>query len=442
MVLGDLASNLRVSPSLSIQPTVNVKLRKVTINIVDSLLLDNTTYTLSLGDALKDNREGTPFSDFTYIFSTGSYFDSLSIKGSAINAATMQIDTGMIAIMYEEATFTDSIIFKKKPLYTTKIDASGHFTFDKLPSRAFRVFVMKDIDKNQIYTSGLDEIGFIDHSILPTYNPDTVYTFHHFVEAVDSATAANIQEMLAAASVTDRKPRMGASARTPRLEADEAYRVLVDTFNAKLSSQSISEDLKILIAKGEKTIDKEKIYLSFEKDQVEIEALSQISISDSSISLHTEWQDNSIYTLRLIKGWATDSAAKEWMPGKYIFKTKGKENYGIIRVNVPATFVGNGQLLQLIKDGNTVISTLPITDSTFRYDLLLPATYTLHIIEDTDQDGAWTPGNYLLKTQAEKVSIHDSPIQLKAAWDMEITFSPAAQPRKGSKSSMRNRTQN
>ena len=62
----DITNNLLVSPLPKINPTVEYKLKSVTVKLKDTLI-DNTTYTINFGNAIKDNNEGNPFRNFSYV---------------------------------------------------------------------------------------------------------------------------------------------------------------------------------------------------------------------------------------------------------------------------------------------------------------------------------------------------------------------------------------
>ena len=160
MVIKDLERNLQFSPLLPIAPSVMAYGKKVEIKIIDSLLEDNTTYKLTLGDALVDNREATPYKNFTYTFSTGAYFDSLKLHGRAFDAQTGLPDSSVTIMLYK-ATVSDSVILTKKPFYVQKTDASGNFSLSNLPNRSFKVFAVKDLNNNNLYDFGNEKIGFL-----------------------------------------------------------------------------------------------------------------------------------------------------------------------------------------------------------------------------------------------------------------------------------------
>ena len=71
----NLQEQLIVSPTPKVAPSIEAKLKTVTIKIKDTLE-PNTTYSIDLGNALKDINEGNALRNFTYLFTTGSKFDS------------------------------------------------------------------------------------------------------------------------------------------------------------------------------------------------------------------------------------------------------------------------------------------------------------------------------------------------------------------------------
>src|SRR5690606_11600779 len=112
------ASDVQTSPLLQFSPSVEALNKRVIVKIPDSLLKENTTYRITFGKAIGDVHENNPFTGYSYIFSTGSYFDSLWLSGSLYNAATGMKDTSAQILLYE-ATKSDSVMVKEKPLYIT-----------------------------------------------------------------------------------------------------------------------------------------------------------------------------------------------------------------------------------------------------------------------------------------------------------------------------------
>ena len=77
--LEDVQEQLIVSPPLKYMPDITPQggaNKFIEITIKDTLK-ENTTYTLNFGQSIVDNNEGNPNSFLTYVFSTGSYMNSL-----------------------------------------------------------------------------------------------------------------------------------------------------------------------------------------------------------------------------------------------------------------------------------------------------------------------------------------------------------------------------
>lgn len=422
MVLGSL-DQVTISPQIRVNPIIEPRLRKVLVTFADSVFLPNTTYSISFGDLLRDNREGTPY-EFTYTFSTGTYFDSLAIEGFAFDAKMLRVDTGLTAALYADADFSDSLIFRQKPLYVAKVSSSGRFKFVNLPPRDFRLFVFQDAARNGVYEPGIDRIAAYPEPFVPGNIPDSVFVMKYYLEEVDSVP-----------TFEEEKPQRRAARASDALAPDQMYRVLVDTVALNRGSQELHKPLTILKSPAIAKVDPSRVFLTFERSLVDVEAIHKLEETDSTILLHTEWFPDAKYTLRLVKGWATDTAGNEVVPGRYHFLTKRTEEYATLTVLVPGAFL-DGHYIRLF-NGNDSVTQVLITDSSMKFEYLTPGTYSIFIFSDLNEDGAWTPGNYLSKLAPEPVYIHKAAVQLRPGWEMEETFEGTDRPR-DEKPSMQN----
>jgi len=440
----DLDKNMQLSPLLEYNPTVMPNGKRVTIKIADSLLEENTTYRISLGNAIVDNRESTPFGNFVYTFSTGAYFDSLQIKGKVIDAATGLPDTAATIVLYTDKE-SDSAIVRKKPMYVVKANSSGIFTLPSLPGKPFKAYAIYDENANFYYDIEKEKIGFLANTVMPHTIADTVakeLTFYVFKQPVDTAalvraivdTALNADSTAVdSATVMDSlrsKPTAGtASAKAGRLggrkkaAAKTGYLVEVDTLNAETRTQEINKPLKINIYSELSAVDTDKVYLSYDNGGVEVEAIRQVSPDSAALLLNTRWMADKVYTLRLVKGWAKDTAGAELPPGKYVFRTKMEDDYGILRIRINNKYFGNKHLLYVYKGADSVYLQ-PITDSSVTLSQLKPGEYGMRIIVDENGNGKWDTGDLFARKQPEFVVPYYSSIILKAGWENEIDFLP------------------
>src|ERR1700733_14182225 len=92
ILLDQVRDNLLVSPTPKQDPYVDYKLKTVTIKIRDTLQ-PNTTYRIDLGNAIRDNNENNILKHFAYVFSTGSFIDSLTFSGKVQVAETGKADS-------------------------------------------------------------------------------------------------------------------------------------------------------------------------------------------------------------------------------------------------------------------------------------------------------------------------------------------------------------
>ena len=101
--LEDVQNQLIISPPLKNQPEITPQgqASKYIQIILKDTLLENTTYTLNFGQSIVDNNEGNPNSFLTYVFSTGSYIDSLTVKGEVRDAFNRKADQFISVMLYQ-----------------------------------------------------------------------------------------------------------------------------------------------------------------------------------------------------------------------------------------------------------------------------------------------------------------------------------------------------
>lgn len=162
--LKDLNNQLIISPPLESAPDIKVKNKSLIIDFdKKEILKPNTTYSISFGNALQDIHEGNFSENLKYIFSTGSFIDSLMLKGKIENAFDHKSEKGILVMLYSD--FSDSVIYKKKPEYFAKTKEDGSFQIDNIRNDNFRLLALKDANANYIYDNESESIGFIDSLI-------------------------------------------------------------------------------------------------------------------------------------------------------------------------------------------------------------------------------------------------------------------------------------
>jgi len=425
VTIADVSKELQISPILSVAPTMTGTGKKAIVKIADTLLEDNTTYRISFGTSIKDLHEGNPFGHYTYTFSTGSYFDSLQISGNVINAATGLPDTGRINVVLYSASSADSAIVRHKPKYIGRTDHSGFFSIKGLPDRKFKIYALKDANDNLIYDGPPEMIAFTDRIIEPGDTAPILLKM--FQEHSDTSTKSKTDTTASVSKLSSRGKK--------DKEKDNAgfnYVVNADTSNANKRSFDINLNLTLTFNK-KPLINKDKVILTYDSSGITMLAETQL-ISDTAhpdvLQIKPVWRDNTVYTLKLSKGFAKDTSGADALPGRFTFRTKEDEDYGKIQIHLPAKYYGKQFLLVVLADNDSFYQK-PVLDTAVVLTRLKPGKYTFRVIADKNENGKWDTGDLFGKIQPEEVIPYNEVMNLKAGWDNIVDFDQKPKPRQG-----------
>jgi hypothetical protein len=168
-VLENASEQVLISPILKPKPNFKIKGKSLVIDLKECVLQDSTTYTFFFGEAIKDLHENNILHDFYYVFSTGDYVDSLSIRGFVQNAFDLKPQEKTFVMLYTCTNDTipcDSLPYRVQPKYIAQTKTDGSFTLRNLSEKDFRIFALKDQNRNFIFDMG-EEIAFLDSLITP-----------------------------------------------------------------------------------------------------------------------------------------------------------------------------------------------------------------------------------------------------------------------------------
>jgi hypothetical protein len=195
--LKNLNKQLIVSPPFNKPPEVlPLNASKIlTIKIKDTLL-PNTTYSFNFGQSIEDNNEGNPYQQFKYVFSTGSYIDSLALSVKVKDALEKKVDNFVSVMLYEiNEKFNDSTIYKESPRYVTNtLDSLEVVKIENIKAGKYLLVALKDNGNNK-FNPKLDKIGFQKHYIsIPN---DTIFEVEDNVImfALDKKLVKNIESI-------------------------------------------------------------------------------------------------------------------------------------------------------------------------------------------------------------------------------------------------------
>ena len=175
--LDNPSENVIISPPQKEMPKIKANLKRIDIELIDSLL-PNTSYTIDFGSAIKDNNEGNILNGFSLAFSTGEKIDSLQISGTILNAIDLEPITGMTIGLHpadNDTAFT-TLPFAR----VTRSDIYGKFTIKNLAEGKYKIYGVKDADRNYKFNAPTEDIAFLDEVIIPsatvTSHIDTIYS--------------------------------------------------------------------------------------------------------------------------------------------------------------------------------------------------------------------------------------------------------------------------
>lgn len=463
----NLTKQLIISPPMDTAPEVTPlgsASKYITIKIYDTLQ-PNTTYAFNFGNSIVDNNEENPFPYYKYVFSTGNYIDSLSVKGSIKDALQRNADTFVSVGLYEiDSTYNDSIVYKEKPKYVTNtLDSITEFSIDNIKAGRYKMIAIKDGNGDNLFQQKTDKIGFYPEIInVPTEETYVITTFKEFPDYKASRPKLISGEKIAFGYEGDyktmkiellsEKPNnyrnsIIKDAETdslnyfyfPRIKSDSlifkvSNKTAIDTFTVKISEQkrdslilkpitantiNFNEDFKIIANVPFKTIDKSKI--TVKKDSTSIPFKTELDTLKNVYSLKFDKVEESKYSINILPEAFTGFFNTKNDTINYNTNTKNELVYGNVRLKLQnATYPVIAQLTN--NKGEVQAEEYAEKEQFIDFRYLKPDTYFLRVITDSNKNRKYDSGTYLKQQQSERVSHMKGKIELSAGFDMTFEF--------------------
>lgn len=400
VTLDQIQENLLVSPTPKIRPTVESKLRTVTVKLRDTLE-PNTTYTLNFGKAIRDVNENNPLTNFTYTFSTGSYIDSVELTGNVILAETGKHDSTLIVLLHRN--LDDSAVAKEYPRYYTRVDSSGNYHFKNLAPGTYALYALKN--------EGVPQ--YADSTQLFAFHPQHIVLNEQFRDPI---------QLYAYAEPAQPKPakKSAVSGNRRKEKEEEQDRRLRFSLNLENNTLDVLKNLVLSFPDSLKTFDTTKLLLTDEQ----FKPLSYRLETDSTGKLYTlfyNWPIDQGFKLITQQGLAEDTLGKSVLRTDTLsFRTMKESDYGSIRFRFPNVDTSLHPVLQLVQNDKVLFS-YAIPGKELRIARFRPAEFELRILFDENQNGKWDYGKFFgEKRQPEKVKAIGKKITIKGNWDNEI----------------------
>ena len=456
-----------ISPEMEKPPVLKAKLRRLTIDLKDSLE-KNTTYTLNFGKAITDITEGNALKNFTYVFSTGPTLDSLSLSGNVKNAITGQPE--MDAVVFILPLNRDSIFGKKKPAIYTTTDSSGNYKLKNLREDTYKVYALKEKGGDKIYQQESDEIGFIKEPIKLNKNIDSV-NLQIFKEKAskfrildrrlnnDGSITMNFNQWLTKPELTVAEPsnidgnkivkfnktndsvrvwladlsfdsvkiaikdegKLLETAKFTRGKRDTYVRNITGADNLEGDLLNPHKGLKITFNMPITAVDLTKITLLEDSIPRTGFTFTKDSIDFLTYNFKYLFKKKEKYILKLGEGAMTGIFNAKNKGITKTFTLANADDYAtmILKVNVPDS--GKNYILEIVNEKkDQVVSTRLVTkNETITLPNYKPGVYFGRIVYDSNKNGIWDTGNVKDGSQPEKIWYEPKELSMKANWKRE-----------------------
>lgn len=394
--------NLIVSPVPKIEPNVEARLRTVVIRLKDTLQ-PNTTYTLNFGNAIKDINEGNIRKNFSYIFSTGPFFDSLTLSGKVLVAESGKVDTTLVVMLHQHGE--DSAVVNEKPRYITRLDSLGNFRFRNLPSGTFYIYALQDEGGGHRYLSEKQLFGFADSAVVLSADnkPVVLYAFSGKTQTPATVPQLGIKQK-GGGNNNNAEKRL-------RLQSNIASGQLDLLSNLTISTEQPFKDLDTSI-----------IHFSTDSSFVPVTGYKiGPDTSKKKLILQYNWKENTVYHLILEKNFAVDTSGKALLKSDTLtFRTKKLSDYGSLAIRFKNYDPSVNPVLLFIQNGS-VIKSIPLTSAKVTDPIFIPGDYELRILQDRNKNGTWDTGDFFdHHLQPEIVKPVSRKITVKPNWENEF----------------------
>lgn len=469
--LNDVQEQLIVSPPLKYQPVLTPQggaNKFIEITIKDTLL-ENTTYTLNFGQSIVDNNEGNPNSFLTYVFSTGSYIDSLELTGAIKDAFNRNADNFVSVMLYQiDSTYTDSTVYQKPPNYITNtLDSTVIFKLRNLKEGSYAIFGMKDAAKNNIFNQNTDKIGFLSDTItLPT---DSIYLLNLFKEEPDygvtvpSMVAKNkisfgyygngedieikpLSPLPDSVSYTIKKERdkdtlnywftpfemdsLVFTVTNERLQVKDTFivknrKVGVDSLQLSLNQKgTLKFDTPLRLQANTPLVKTDSTKFNFiNKDSLNVPYRLALDSLENRIDIVFEPEVDEKYIMQLLPGAVLDFFENTNDTLSYALGTKIPSDYANLKLNLEGSAITYPIIVQLLNEKEDVQrEIIAVAPQVFEFNNIDPGNYLVRVIFDENLNQKWDTGSYLNQLQPEKISYYPGVIEMRANWEKIETF--------------------
>lgn len=463
VVVQNALKEMVISPPLRQVPKIESRGKKVTFSFhPDEELKENATYSINFGKSIKDFRAGNPIGNYSFVFSTGDYIDSLNIAGKVVDSKTDKAQADVLVMLYDD--LRDSVPYLARPFYSTRTDKNGRFRLDHLRADTFKIFALADANVNYLYDQPGEAIGYLDSVlVLSADQAQDNIVLETFIEAQARKIIDTDDKQAGIVRIVFDQAAAGVDYRIEPSRDDIVSHTDGDTLLLYYPVDMPFGESQVLIGEDTLTLrqareNSKPPRLKIEDDRrIEIKGLypldtltwasstplkalvmDSIQVTDTSGQNYplTDWTEptqrrlyigsdlppSSVpYTLTMLPGAVTDlynQTNRDTL--RYSFKKVAEDDTGTILLNFsPLLADSNHYLIHITgSDLSRRIRTQELQDSIVTLQNIAPGAYKVDLIWDQNGNGRQDEGNYLAREKADperSISLQ----ALKAEWTLE-----------------------
>ena len=192
IVLKSPSQNIHSSPPLPQNSKFETRGKSFIISWEGSLI-ENSTYVLQWGAAIRDLHEGNVIKGVQWVFSTGPYLDSGEVFGQIIDPWTGLPSKDVAVCLYPKKSSNDSAIFKPA-LYSSRTNDSGFFKFEHImKDDIYDIRSFEDPDGNNRLNPGeIKPIAYLQN--VKPHEMDTAYSKNRFFQSIPLLKSGSIAD--------------------------------------------------------------------------------------------------------------------------------------------------------------------------------------------------------------------------------------------------------
>lgn len=475
ILLKEYSKNVVVSPSFQIPPIVTPQaLAKKYISIkFQEPLLPNTTYSFNFGDAIQDFNENNKLSNFQYVFSTGSFIDSLKVTGRVNSSYDFKLPEKILVGLYKvDSTYKDSIILQKKPYYIARANDKGEYQLNYLASGKYKLIAFEDKVENVMYDYGKERLAFHNEPIelnanqqinlnlfnqKPAYRkPEASFKQEGLIVfkttgATDDVTITPVGKEFKTAYI-QKFPKQDSInfwfnpkvdtivGKSAKLNFKVQHKDQIDEVSALYSKSNTERKLEFKALNDQKlapnkpfkiqanapikSLDLSKIYVF--KDTVSIPFKVSIdTVNAQNLNFAFDKNLDEKFEVNIYPNALTDVLGEKNDTLAYPIKMGTRGDFGHLKLTLQNT-PSKPFILQFLKTDKdfTVIEELynPANKNYFEFNFIEPGEYLFRLLVDENENGKWDTGDYLSGKQPEPIYLYPEPIKIRAMWDATETW--------------------